>query len=117
MARSLKAQPAHIVCSAPLLTVLLVKDEERFMAKCLELDVVTEMDTPQEALQAILEMIREYAADYHAREQLFIASPNRAHHKPYVDRILACQDEWELWELIEIRHGRLHLSAGAKGAA
>lgn len=87
------------------------------MAKCPELDLVTEMDTSQEALHAMIEMIREYAEDYHARERIFAASPNRAHHKPYIDRVLACQDEWELWELIEIRHGRLQLSAGAKGAA
>ncbi len=51
----------------------------------------------------MVEMIREYAEDYRARESLFLASPNRAHHKPYVDRILACRDEWELWELSEVR--------------
>ncbi len=56
------------------------------MAKCPELDLVTEMDTPAEALQAMVEMIREYAEDYRAREELFAASPNRAHHKPYVRR-------------------------------
>ncbi len=106
----------QILCPAPILTVLLVRDGERFMAKCVELDLVTEMDTPQEALQAMVEMIREYAEDYRARESLFLASPNRAHHKPYVDRILACQDEWELWELLEVRHGRLHLPASAKRA-
>jgi methyl coenzyme M reductase gamma subunit len=78
-----------------------------------ELDLVTEMDTPAAALHAMVEMIREYAEDYRAREELFAASPNRAHHKPYIERILACRDEWELWELLEVRHGRLHLSSGA----
>lgn len=112
-----RAESNKILCPTPILTILLIQDDGRIMAKCPELDLVTEMDTPQQALQAIVEMIREYAEDYRAREEVFTASPNRAHHKPYVDRILACQDEWELWELIEIRHGRLHLSAGAKGAA
>lgn len=100
-----------------MLTVLVLKDDGRFMAKCLELDLVTEMDTPHEALQAMLEMIREYAEDYRARERLYRASPNRAHHKPYIDRIVACRDKWELWELIEIRHGRLYLPSGAKRSA
>ncbi|MBM4053813.1 MAG: hypothetical protein FJ264_03890 [Planctomycetes bacterium] len=31
---------------------------------------------------------------------MFIKSPNRFHHKPYVDKILECKDKWELYELI-----------------
>jgi len=107
----------EIVCPTPLLTVLLVKDDGRFMAKCIELDLVTEMDTPDSALKAIAEMIGEYAEDYQAREPLFLSSRNRAHHKPYIDRILACRNDWELWELIEVRHARLYLPASAQRAA
>ena len=112
-----RTQSHEILCPAPILTVLVIHDDGRFMAKCPELDLVTEMDTPQQALYAIVEMIREYAEDYRARESVFAASPNRAHHKPYVARILACRDEWELWELIEVRHGRLHLPPGTKRTA
>ena len=31
-----------------------------------------------------------------------ITDASRAHHKPYIDKIIACQDEWELIELIEV---------------
>ncbi|MBI1743139.1 hypothetical protein HYR54_08750 [Candidatus Acetothermia bacterium] len=116
MANSKMTHLAQIVCPAPTLTVLLVKDDGYFMAKCPELDLVTEMDKPQEALHAMVEMIREYAEDYHQREQVFLASPNRAHHKPYVDSILACRDEWAVWELLEVRHARIHLPTSAKRA-
>ena len=92
-----------------LLTVLIIKDNSRYMAKCPELDLVTEMDTTEEALRAMVEIIREYAEDYKAREEIFLQSPNRAHHKPYIDRIAACKDEWELIELIGVRYGHLHL--------
>ncbi len=112
-----RAEPRKIFCPAPILTILLIQDAGRIMVKCPELDLVTEMDTPQEALRAMIEMIQEYAEDYRAREKIFTASPNRAHHKPYIDRVLACRDEWELWELIEIRHGHLHLPAGAQRVA
>lgn len=112
-----RAASNKIFCPAPILTILLIKDDGRIMAKCPELDLVTEMDTPQQALHAMIEMIQEYAEDYRARESVFVSSPNRAHHKPYIDRVLACRDEWELWELIEIRHGRLQLPAGAQRAA
>jgi hypothetical protein len=97
------------VTTASLLTVLLVRDDGRCMAKCPELDLVTEMDTKEQALQAMVELIQEYAQDFKAGEETYLKSPNRAHHKPYVDRVAACRDEWEVLELIGIRHGHLHV--------
>jgi len=89
----------------PILTVFILKDEERYMAKCIELDLVTEMDTPEEALRAIVEMIKEYAEDYKEREELFIKSSNRAHHKPYIEEVLKCKDLWEIYSLIKVQYG------------
>jgi len=86
----------YVVTNVSLITVFIVKDNGRYMAKCPELDLVTEMDSKEEALKAMVEMITEYAEDYRAREDIYLRSPNRAHHKPYVDRIMACQDEWEV---------------------
>lgn len=97
------------VAAASSLTVLIAKDDGKYMAKCPELDLVTEMDTKEEALKAMVELIREYAEDYKSREEIYLKSPNRAHHKPYVDKIVACRDEWELMELIGVRYGHLYL--------
>ena len=97
----------HLITSVSLLTVFIIKDDESYMAKCPELDLVTEMDDREDALKAIVEMIKEYAEDYKEREDIYLQSPNRAHHKPYVDRVMACQDEWEIMELIEVHYGRL----------
>jgi len=83
-----------------LLTVVIARDDHRFSARCLELDLITEMDTPEEALADLLSMMQEYAADYQRRRELFARSPNRAHHRPYVEAILRCRDEWELRELL-----------------
>lgn len=97
----------RLITSVSLLTVFIIKDDERYMSKCPELDLVTEMDDREDALKAIVEMIKEYAEDYKEREDIYLRSPNRAHHKPYVDRVMACQDEWEVMELIEVHYGRL----------
>ena len=97
------------VTSISSITIFIIKDNGRYMAKCPELDLITEMDSKEEALKAMVEMIREYAEDYKAREPLYLRSPNRAYHKPYIDRIMDCQDEWELMELIGIRYGHLHI--------
>ena len=92
-----------------LVTVGIFKENDRFCAKCVELDLVTEMDTPDEALRAIVEMIKEYAQDYELRKDLFSNSPNRYYHLPYIERINNCKNDWELLEQIEVRYGHIHL--------
>ena len=89
---------AAVVTSIPFLTVFIIRDDRKYMAKCPELDLITEMDSREEALEAIVEMIGEYAEDYKAEEEIYPKSPNRAHHKPYVEMIIACQDKWQFAE-------------------
>jgi len=98
-----------IITNVALMTVFIVKDNGSYMAKCPELDLVTEMDTKEDALKAMVEMIMEYAEDYKAQEDMYIHSPNRSHHKPYVDAVMNCHDEWEIMELLEVRYAHIHL--------
>jgi predicted RNase H-like HicB family nuclease len=100
---ALKDSIANVVTGISLLTVFIIKDNGRYMAKCSELDLIAEMDSSEEALKAMVEMIEEYAEDYKAREDIYLRSPNRAHHKPYVDRIMACQDECEIMKFMVVR--------------
>ena len=100
-----------------LLTVVLFPDSGRYVAKCTELDLITEMDTPEETVEAMVEMLKEYAEDYHSREEMFARSPNRSHHKPYVDTLLRCETHWEVQELLEIRYGHLHLQSVSSSIA
>ncbi len=99
----------EFVQGIPLINIYIIKDNDRYMAKCPELDIITEMDTSEAALNSILEMLKEYAEDYKSREELYIKSPNRAHHKPYVDRILDCKDKWSLYELVTVKYGHIHI--------
>jgi predicted RNase H-like HicB family nuclease len=108
-AEVIKKKILEVVPSLPVITVFIIKDNGKFMARCPELDLITEMDTPEDAFKAIVEIIGEYAEDYEKREKIFTKSPNRAHHKPYIDRILECKDEWALYELIEVKYGHIHL--------
>jgi len=48
--------PTTIVTGVSLLNVFIVKDDEAYMAKCPELDLVTEMDTKEQALKAMVEI-------------------------------------------------------------
>jgi hypothetical protein len=98
----------HIVVCEPRLTVLLAKDNGAYCAKCPELDLVTELPSADEALADLLDSMREYATEYLQNRRLYVGSPNRAHHLPYVEAISACKTEWDLRSLIEIQHGFVH---------
>lgn len=98
---------APVYTSVPVLTVVIAKDQGRFRAHCIELDLLTEMDTAEAALNDLLVMMREYAEDYASRHELFLRSPNRAHHWPYIREILPCRDDWELLEKVTVRFGHV----------
>ena len=78
------------------LTVILAKDEEQYCAYCPELDLVTEMETSEEALEDIVEAMKDYAEEYMNEIQLYSNSPNRAHHLPYVKAVASCKSEWDI---------------------
>lgn len=98
-----------IMVQEKVLSILLALDGEKFCAYCPELDLVTEMDTPEEAIEDIFEAIKEYAEEYMEDIGLYSKSPNRAHHLPYVKAISSCKTDWELRMLIEIKHGLVHV--------
>lgn len=104
-----KKKDLEVQIKVPILDVLILKDEDKYTAQCPKLDLVTEMDTPEQAFDAILEMIKEYAEDYIKRLAIFRNSPNRSHHYPYIRQITQCKTDWELRELIEVRHGGIYL--------
>ena len=60
----------QFVQGMPLLNIYIIKDNGKYMAKCPELDIVTEMDTSEQALDSILEMIKEYSEDCSPKKPL-----------------------------------------------
>jgi len=104
-----RAKEPWIMVAAPLLTVLLAKDNGHYCAKCPELDLVTELPTADAALEDLIEAIRDYAKEYLRDRDRYATSPNRAHHAPYIEAIAACKTDWELRTLIEIKHGLVHV--------
>jgi len=98
-----------IIVQEKTLTILLALDEEKYCACCPELDLVTEMDTPEEAVEDMIEAIKDYANEYMTSFQLYSNSPNRAHHLPYIEAIKNCKNDWELKMLIEIKHGIIYV--------
>ncbi len=98
-----------ISLSEKCLTVILARDEALVCAFCPELDLVTEMATPDEALKDMLEAMQDYAEEYLEELEIYQNGPNRSHHLPYIQAIAGCEDVWDLRMLIEIQHGRVQV--------
>ncbi len=99
----------RIIIQEKNISVLLALDESGYCAYCPELDIVTEMETPEEAIGDMIDAIKDYAKEYMEDIELYSKSPNRAHHLPYVKAIYACKTDWELRMFIEIKHGFIHV--------
>ncbi len=91
------------------LTVIVARDEDQYCAYCPELDLVTEMGTPEEALEDMVEAMKDYAEEYLQESGLYSNSPNRAHHLPYLRTIASCKDNWDIKMLIEVQYGLVHV--------
>lgn len=99
----------RIMLQEKMLSILLALDGEKYCAFCPELDLVTEMDNPEDAIEDMIEAMKDYAQEYLNEVELYAASPNRAHHLPYIRAISSCKSDWELRMLIEIKHGLVHV--------
>ena len=66
------------------LTAIIEPSEGVYVATCPELDLATEGNTPEEALDDLIDMAIDYAEQYMEEFELFSKSPNRAAHKSYV---------------------------------
>ncbi len=98
-----------ILIQEKTLSLLLAKDKESYCAYCPELDIVAEMDTLEKTVEDMIEAIKDYANEYLNDYDLYSKSPNRAHHLPYIRAIEACQTDWDLRMLMEIKHGIIHV--------
>ena len=71
------------------LTAIIEPNEGVYVAFCPELDLATQGDTPDAALDDLIEMALDYAEQYMAELDRFSQSPNRAAHAPYIQAIHA----------------------------
>ena len=70
--------PVTIKDVSEKLTAIIEPSEEVYVATCPELDLATEGNTPEEALDDLIDMAMDYAEQYMEEFELFSKSPNRA---------------------------------------
>lgn len=65
------------------------------------LEIYVNAEDKQKAEEELIKELKIYAQDYIQRSQLFLNAPNRRAHFPYIMRILLCEDDKELHQMLE----------------
>lgn len=65
------------------------------------LEMYVNNETLEKARIDLIQDLKNYAQDYIDRSQLFLNAPNRRSHFPYVLRILLCDNDEEIRNLLE----------------
>lgn len=81
---------------------ILVEDDNTVTLTINELDIYANANTKEEAINELVIDLKQYAQDYIQRSQLFLHSPNRRQHFPYVLRIILCDTDDEIRDLLEL---------------
>ncbi|MDA8227988.1 MAG: exoribonuclease R [Desulfitobacterium hafniense] len=64
------------------------------------LELYSNNNTLDLATNDLIEDLKNYAQDYMQRSQLFLNAPNRRSHFPYILRVLLCNNDSEIHELL-----------------
>lgn len=67
-----------------------------------QLAMYANSETKEKAVKELIEDVELYAGDYIDRSELFLNTPNRRSHFPYIMRILLCENEAEIRGLLEV---------------
>lgn len=65
------------------------------------LEIYANNATLELATKDLIEDLKIYALDFSSRSQLFLHAPNRAHHFPYVLKIMLCDSDEEIQAMLE----------------
>lgn len=69
---------------------------------CVEL--YANADNLEKAMDELIEDLKFYANDFIQRSQLFFNAPNRKEHFPYLFRVLLCENDTEIKQLLVPDH-------------
>lgn len=86
----------------PLKPEIIPEDDKSITLALDHLEIFVNGVTLEEAVQELISDLKYYSQDYIQRSQLFLHAPNRRAHFPYVLRILLCDTDEEIRDLLEL---------------
>ncbi|KLU60147.1 hypothetical protein CEB3_c35780 [Peptococcaceae bacterium CEB3] len=83
---------------------VLSEEDGSFTLALDQLELYANSDSLEHTVSDFIQDVKIYAQDYMARPQLFLQSPNRKMHFPYILRILLCENDEEIRGLLEFNY-------------
>lgn len=83
-----------------------VEDDGSITLSLIDMDIVANGKTPEDAKQILAQDIKDYAEDYYSDFELYSKAANRKAHLPYVLKALLAKSTKEVEEAIECRNGK-----------
>ncbi|MBU1487417.1 hypothetical protein KKH56_05145 [bacterium] len=102
-----KFQPSQSATKKLTLELEYDPKTHQYVAACPELDLATADDKEEEAVEDLVEAIKEYAQDYLERLDLFAGSPNRGAHLPLILLVASCISRADIRRLLVVPSKRM----------
>lgn len=81
----------------------IIKEDDGSITLALDnLELYSNGSSLEDAINELIEELKVYASDYLQRSQLFLHAPNRKSHFPYILRVLLCDSDKEIRDLLEL---------------
>lgn len=82
-----------------------IQEEDNTITLALDdLELYSNGSNLDEAVNDLIEDLKIYASDYLQRSQLFLNAPNRKSHFPFILRVLLCESDEEIRQLLELNN-------------
>lgn len=82
---------------------VITEDDNSITLALDQLEIYVNAANTEEAIIELITDLKFYAQDYMQRSQLFLHAPNRRSHFPYVLRILLCDNDEEVRNLLDFQ--------------
>ncbi|HHY98850.1 MAG TPA: exoribonuclease R [Firmicutes bacterium] len=95
----------NIILSAYRFPVKITRESDKSYTLTIDaLELWANAETLEAAVAQLVADLKEYALSYANNAQLYLNSPNRRQHFPYVLRILMCDSDKEIEHLLELEN-------------
>lgn len=78
------------------------EDDQSITLAIDHLEIFVNGTTLEDAIQELISDLKYYSQDYIQRSQLFLHASNRRPHFPYIFRVLLCETDEEIRDLLEL---------------
>jgi len=83
----------------------IIKEDDNSITLALDhLELFSNGSNLDEAVNDLINDLKIYASDYIQRSQLFLNAPNRKAHFPFILRVLLCESDEEIRQLLELNN-------------